>query len=215
MAAIVLKNVLVPSAGFAPGAGLNLEIQDREFVVLTGPPRSGVSRLLRMMAGLEETEGEILLDDRRVKSALPNNGDIAFVSKDYAPYPRMSVFDNLAFGLQRGKFPNPEIKKRVSAVAEMMSLQELLEREATLLGPEDRQRVALARAMALQPKTFLFDEPFSLLEAEARIRGRAEIKKLHQRLPAAIVYATHDPTDAMAMGVRMVVIDRGIVQQDG
>ncbi|MEY2529030.1 MAG: multiple sugar transport system ATP-binding protein [Verrucomicrobiota bacterium] len=210
MAAIVLRNVSV-----APSSELNLEIRDREFVVLTGPPGSGISRILRIVAGLESSPGETLLDDRAINDGSPKDRDVALVSRDYAPYPRMSVFDNLAVGLRRRKFPPAEIKKRVQSVAEIMTLRELLDREGQSLDPEERQRVALARAMALQPKTFLFDEPNSNLPPEARFRGRAEIKRLYQRLPATIVYATHDPIEAMAMGVRIVIIDRGIVQQDG
>jgi multiple sugar transport system ATP-binding protein len=210
MAAIVLKNL-----SLEPGSELTLEIRDREFVVLTGPPGSGISRILRIVAGLESSQGETQLDGRPINGVLPKDRDVALISRNYAPYPRMSVFDNLALGLRRRKFPTAEIKKRVQTVAKIMALQEPLDREAQSLVPEERQRVALARAMVLQPKTFLFDEPFSTLEAEARLRGRAEIKRLYQRLPATIVYATHDPIEAMAMGARTVVIERGIVRQDG
>jgi multiple sugar transport system ATP-binding protein len=210
MAEIVLRNLSIE-----PGSELALQIRDREFVVLTGPPGSGVSRILRIVAGLESSPGEVLLDDRLVNGVAPKDRDVALVTRDYAPYPGMSVFDNLALGLRRRKFPTAEIKKRVQTVAEIMALRELLDREAQTLVPEERQRVALARAMALQPKTFLFDEPFSSLEPEARLRGRAEIKRLHQRFPATIVYATHDPIEAMAMGVRIVVMEQGTVRQDG
>jgi multiple sugar transport system ATP-binding protein len=215
MAAIILKNLSIAPNGFAPENALNLEIRDREFVVLTGPPGSGITRILRIIAGLEPSAGEALLDGRTLDGVSPHERDVALVSKDYAPYPRMSVFDNLALGLQRRKFSKTEIEKRIQATAEIMGLREILDREAESLGPEERQRIALARAMVFQPKTFLFDESFSALEAEARFRGRVEIKKLHQRLPATMVYATHDPVEALAMGARTVVIDQGIVQQDG
>ena len=215
MAAIILKNLSIAANGFAGESALNLEIRDREFVVLTGPPGCGIPRILRIIAGLERSPGEAMLDDRPLAGISPRDLDIALVSRNYVPYPRMSVFDNLALGLQRRKFSTKEIEKRVRAAAEIMALQKLLDREAQSLGPEERQRIALARAMVLQPKTFLFDEPFSALEAEARFRGRFEIKRLHQRFPATMVYATHDPVEAMAMGARIVVIDRGVVQQDG
>ncbi|HKP03160.1 MAG TPA: ABC transporter ATP-binding protein [Chthoniobacterales bacterium] len=215
MAGIILKNLSVARTSLAPESGLHLEIGDREFVVLTGPRGSGISTILRMIAGLEPSQGETLVDGRPLNGIPPKDRDVALVSKDYAPYPRMSVFDNLALGLRRRKFSAAEIKKRILDVAEILGLQALLDRDADSLGQEERQRVALARAMVLQPKTFLFDEPFSSLGTEVRLRGRAEIKRLHQRLPATIVYATHDPVDAMAMGSRTVVINRGMVQQDG
>lgn len=215
MAAVVIKNVPLGRSDLSAEGRLNLEIPDREFVVLTGPPGCGVSTILRMIAGLESGTGEIFLDERLLDGVPPKDRDVALVSKDYVPYPRLSVFDNLAFGLRRRSFPKVEVEKRVRSAAEIAGLTEMLERNVQLLDKEQRQRVALARAMALQPKVFLFDEPFSMLEPKTRIIGRGEIKKLHQRQPATMIYATHDPMEAMAMGGRIVVTAHGVVQQDG
>ena len=213
MAPVVLKNVSPVIPGGSP---VNLEIKDREFVVLTGPANSGSSTILRMIAGLAEfSQGEILLADRRMNDVPAADRDVALVSRDYAPYPGMSVYENLAFGLERRKFAKVEIKKRVLAAAEILGLQEQLERAPQSLSGEERQLVALARAMVQQPKVFLFDEPFSGPGLDAAMRGRAEIKKLRQRLPATMIYATSDPVEAMAIGERIVVLDRGVVQQDG
>ena len=170
MAAVVLKNVapVVPD-----GSPVNLEIKDREFVVLTGPANSGSSKILRMIAGLAEFSlGEILLADRRMNDVPAADRDVALVSRDYAPYPGMSVYENLAFGLERRKFAKAEIKKRVLAAAEILGLQEQLERRPQSLSGEERQLVALARAMVQQPKVFLFDEPFSGPGLDAAMRGR-------------------------------------------
>ena len=195
---------------------LNLEIQDREFVVLVGPPNCGISSIVRMIAGLDDiSKGDIFIGDRRVNDMPPKDRDIAMVSQNYAPYPRMSVYDNLAFGLKLRKFPSAEIKKRVLAAAGIVGLQELLERKPESLSGEQRQRVAIARAIALQPKVFLFDEPLANLEAKTRGQMRNEITKLHQRLQATMIYATHDPIEAMAMGGRIVVMNDGAIQQDG
>jgi multiple sugar transport system ATP-binding protein len=208
MAGITLKNIRV-----GQGA-LNLEIKDREFVVLTGPVDCGSSAILRMIAGLDAVpEGEILLGERRINDVAPKDRDLALVTHDYALYPGKSVYENLALGLERRKFGDTEIKKRVHAVAEILGFEGSLDRKPRADG-EERQRIALARAMVLQPKVFLFDEPFSGLEAAARGRGRAEIKKLHQRLPATMIYASPDPVEALALGERIVVMDRGSVQQD-
>lgn len=209
MAGITLRNVQV-----GQGA-LNLEIGDREFVVLTGPRDCGSSAILRMIAGLDAlTGGEIFLGERRINDLSPHDRDLAFVAPDYAPYPGLSVYENLALALGRRKFAEAEARKRVLAVAAILGLQEPLDRKPGV-DREERQLIALGRAMVLQPKVFLFDEPFSGLDAVARSRGRAEIKKLHQRLPATMIYATHDPVEALAMGERTVVLDRGLVQQDG
>jgi multiple sugar transport system ATP-binding protein len=215
MAAIFLKNVSLDRDHFSSERTLNLEIRDREFVVLTGPAGCGLSRILRMIAGLEATTGEVFLDERLLDAVPPKDRDVALIAKGYEPYPRMSVFDNLAFGLRRRRLSKPEVEKRVRAAAEIAGLKELLEDDGQLLDAETRQRIALARAMVLQPKVFLYDEPFSTLEPKAQMAGRAEIKKLYQRLPATMIYATHDPMEAMAMGGRLVVIAQGIVQQDG
>lgn len=210
MAAITLKKV--PLGANA----LNLEIEDREFVVLTGPVGCGDSTILRMIAGFEgPPQGDIHLGERRINDVSPKDRDVALVAQAYAPYPDMSVHENLAFALKRRGFAATEITKRVFAVAEILGLQEQLRQKPHLLSSEERQLMALARAMVLQPKVFLFDHPFSTLGREAQTRGRAEIKKLHQRMPATMIYATHDPMEAMALGERTVVLDKGIVQQDG
>lgn len=213
MATVTLKNV----AGISPGeaGGLDLQVQDREFVVLAGPPDCGSSTILRMIAGLVEIpQGDILLDERRLNDAAPFDRDVAFVSHDYAPYPRLSVSENIAFGLARRKFAKAETEKRVRAVVEILGLQGQLECKPPSLSLEERQLMALGRAMVLQPKVLLFDKPFSALAPDARRRGRAEIKNLHQRLPATMIYATDDPVDALAMGARTVVLDHGGVRQD-
>lgn len=217
MASVVLKNISqFGREHFAAEGALDLEIQDREFIVLAGPDGSGKSAILRLIAGLEEiSHGDILLDDRCINDIRPHDRDIALVSHDYTPYPRMTVYENLAFGLERRKFAKTEIKKRIVAAAEILGLGELLEKKPDSLSGEERQRIALARAVVRQPKVFLFDEPFSTLDSDARTRGRAEIKKLHQRLPVTMIYATRDPVEALAIANRLVVLDRGAVQQDG
>ena len=211
MAKIALNNI--SALGLAD---FSLEIQDREFVVLAGPPGCGSSAVLRAIAGLEEpSRGDVLFGERRMNGVPPKDREIAFVAKDYAPYPRLSVYENLAFALRSGDFPKAETKKRVLAAAEVLGLQEIMERMPETLSAEDRQRLGLARAIVRQPKVILFDEPFASLDGEARARGRAQIRKLHQRLPATIIYTTHDPVEALALGDRLVVLDRGVVQQDG
>ena len=210
MTAVTLKNVQLGASA------LNLAIGDREFVVLTGPAGCGNSTILRLIAGLEKApQGDIHLGERPINGVSPQDRDVALVAEGYAPYPDMSVHENLAFALKRRGFAETEIKKRVLAVAEILGLQEQLRQQPHLLSSEERQFMALARAMVLQPKVFLFDNPFSALGREAQTRGRAEIKKLHQRMPSAMIYATHDPMEAMALGERTVVLDKGIVQQDG
>jgi multiple sugar transport system ATP-binding protein len=195
---------------------LNLDIQDHEFVVLAGPAGCGKSSVIRMIAGLEEiSQGDIFIGDRRVNDVTPKDRDVAWVAESFVPYPGMSVSAHLAFGLTLRKFSKAEIKKRVQSAAEILGLQELLERKAEVLSLEQRQRLALARAVALQPKVFLFDEPLSHLEAAARTQMRKEIAKLHQRLQATLIYATRDPVEAMALGGRMVLLNEGTVQQAG
>lgn len=211
MAGIALHNISIGRL-----TDFSLEIQDREFVVLAGPPDCGSSTILRVIAGLEDpSQGDVFFGERRMNGVPPKNREVAVVAKNYAPYPRMSVHDNLAFALRPGTFSAAETKKRVLAAAEVLGLQELMERMPETLSDEERQRVALARAIARQPKIILFDEPFPSLDAEARARGRAEIRKLRQRLPATtIIYATSDQVEALALGDRLVVLDRGVVQQD-
>jgi multiple sugar transport system ATP-binding protein len=221
MASVSLTNVskIYPGKNGRDVTAVNdlaLEIQDREFVVLVGPRNCGISSIVRMIAGLDDiSKGDIFIGDRRVNDMPPKDHAIAMVSQNYVPYPRMSVYENLAFGLKLRKFPNSEIKKRVLAAAGILGLQELLERKSESLSSEQRQRVAIARAIALQPKVFLFDEPLASLEAKRGGQMRNEIAKLHQRLQVTMIYATHDPIEAMAMGSRVVVIDAGVVQQDG
>lgn len=211
MSAVRLREVR--SAGLP--AAINLTIPDREFVVLTGPAANGTSAILRLIAGLEEPiEGDILFDERRVNEMAPNEREIAFVSRDYAAYPRMTVFENLAIGLRRKRFAETEIEKRVTGVAEALGLQEILPGLPLTLSPEQVRLVALARAMVRQPKVFLFDEPFGGLTSAAARRGRAEIMKLHQRGSATILLATHDPAEALSFGQRTLIVDGGIIQQD-
>ena len=210
MAAVTLRNVQLGAEA------LDLEIGNREFVVLTGPVGCGSSTILRMIAGLEEIpRGDIHLGDRRINDVQLKDRDIALVAHGFSPYPNMSVHENLAFGLQRRGFAETEIKKRVLAVVDILGLQAQLERKPQSLSGEERQLVSLARAMVLQPKVFLLDNPFSTLEPDAQRRGWAHVKKLHQRMPATMIYATHDPREALALGERTVVLDNGIVQQDG
>ena len=194
----------------------SLDIQEREFVVLTGPVGCGKSSVVRMIAGLEEiSKGEIFLGDRRLNGVPPKDRDIALVAENHTLYPRLLVYDNLAFPLALRKFSKTEIKKRVAAAVEIVELREALERRPNSLSAEERQRVALGRALARQPKVLLFDEPFASLDATARARMRAQVKKLRQRLPATIIYVTGDPVEAMALGERIVVMNNGIIAQDG
>jgi multiple sugar transport system ATP-binding protein len=171
---------------------------------------------MRMIAGLKEiSHGEIFLDERRLNDVPPNERDVAFLSHGYTPYPRMPVYENIALGLRRRKFAETEIKKRILSVAEVLGLDKELEARSHSLSDEKRQLTGLACAMARQPKVYLFDEPFAGFQASTQPRGRAEIRKLYQRASATIIYATHDPMEAMALGERTLVLDGGVVQQDG
>ena len=206
----------MPSVTLKDINNLDLEIQDREFVVLAGPTGCGASAILRMIAGLDPvSNGDIFIGERRVNDLPPKDRDVVMVFQDYTPYPRMSVEDNLAFALQLRKFSETEIKKRVAAAAEMLGLQAVLDRRPESLSAEQRQRLAVARAVARQPKVFLFDELCLGLEPEARARMRDEIRKLHQRGQGTLIYATHDPVEAMSLGDRLVVLHNGLIQQDG
>src|SRR2546423_1078778 len=219
MAKVVVKNV----SKIYPGdkgrdvtavRDVNLEIHDREFVVLVGPSGCGKSTTLRMIAGLEEiSRGEIYIGDRLVNDVAPKDRDIAMVFQNYALYPHMTVYDNLAFGLKLRKYSKTEIKKRVQDAARTLGIEDLLERNPKALSGGQRQRVAVGRAIVRQPKVFLFDEPLSNLDAKMRVQMRAEITKLHQRLQATIIYVTHDQIEAMTMGDRIVVMHNGLVQQ--
>jgi multiple sugar transport system ATP-binding protein len=193
---------------------VNLEIEDREFVVLVGPSGCGKSTTLRMIAGLEEiSKGDIYIGEKRVNDVPPKDRDIAMVFQNYALYPHMSVYDNMAFGLKLRRYPKTEIKKRVMDAAGILGIEELLDRRPKALSGGQRQRVAVGRAIVRQPKVFLFDEPLSNLDAKMRVQMRTEITKLHQRLQATMVYVTHDQIEAMTMGDRIVVMNGGVVQQ--
>ena len=190
---------------------VSVEIEEREFVVLLGPLGCGNSTLLRMIAGLEAvSQGDIYIGDKRVNDLAPKDRDIAMVFADYALYPHMSVYDNVSFGLKLRKFPKQEIKRRVTDAATILGIEELLDRKPKSLSGAQRQRVAVARAIVRQPKVFLFDAPLSNFDP----RMRSEIVKLHQRLQATMIYATHDPVEAMTMADRIVVMNEGLVQQD-
>lgn len=192
----------------------NLDIKDKEFMVLVGPSGCGKSTLLRMIAGLEEiSDGVLAIDGIRMNEVIPKDRDIAMVFQNYALYPHMSVYDNMAFGLKLRKFPSKEIKKRVEDAADILGLSDLLDRKPKELSGGQRQRVAVGRAIIRKPKVFLFDEPLSNLDAKLRVQMRLEISKLHQQLGATMIYVTHDQTEAMTMGDRITVLKDGLIQQ--
>ncbi|MCX7847152.1 MAG: sn-glycerol-3-phosphate ABC transporter ATP-binding protein UgpC, partial [bacterium] len=192
----------------------NLEIKDKEFVVLVGPSGCGKSTTLRMVAGLEEiTEGEIWIGDRLVNDVPPKDRDIAMVFQNYALYPHMTVYKNMAFGLMLRKYPKKEIHERVMEAARILGLEEYLNRKPKQLSGGQRQRVAVGRAIVRKPKVFLFDEPLSNLDAKMRVQMRTEISKLHARLQTTMIYVTHDQVEAMTMGDRIVVMKDGYIQQ--
>ncbi|WP_025028747.1 ABC transporter ATP-binding protein [Caldalkalibacillus mannanilyticus] len=194
----------------------NLDIADKEFIVFVGPSGCGKSTTLRMVAGLEEiSEGDLYIGDRRVNDVAPKDRDIAMVFQNYALYPHMNVFDNMAFGLKLRKFKKEEIKKRVDEAAKILGIENLLERKPKELSGGQRQRVALGRAIVREPQVFLMDEPLSNLDAKLRVQMRAEITKLHKRLETTIIYVTHDQIEAMTMADRIVIMKDGIVQQVG
>ncbi len=215
MANVVLKGVAKIFDGDVVAVrDMNLEVLDREFVVLVGPSGCGKSTLLRMVAGLEEvTEGEIMIGDRLVNDVPPKDRDIAMVFQNYALYPHMSVYDNMAFGLRLRKYPKDEIDERVREAADILGIGELLDRRPKALSGGQRQRVAVGRAIVRKPKVFLFDEPLSNLDAKLRVQMRTEISKLHERLKATIIYVTHDQVEAMTMGSRIVVMKDGLSHQ--
>ncbi|HJT59750.1 MAG TPA: sn-glycerol-3-phosphate ABC transporter ATP-binding protein UgpC [Ktedonobacteraceae bacterium] len=195
---------------------INLDIKDKEFLVLVGPSGCGKSTCLRMVAGLEDaTEGEIYIGDRVVNNVDPKDRDIAMVFQNYALYPHMTVYDNMAFGLKLRHFPSQEIKKRVEDAADILGLQQLLKRKPKELSGGQRQRVALGRALVRSAQVFLLDEPLSNLDAKLRVQTRAEISKIHQRVQTTFIYVTHDQTEAMTMGTRIAVLNAGIIQQLG
>jgi multiple sugar transport system ATP-binding protein len=195
---------------------VNLHIRDKEFIVLVGPSGCGKSTTLRMVAGLEEiTAGEITIGDRVVNDLPPKDRDIAMVFQNYALYPHMTVYDNMAFGLKMRKFPKAEIQKRVQDAAEILGIQELLRRKPRQLSGGQRQRVAVGRAIVRHPQVFLFDEPLSNLDAKLRVQMRVELKRLHDRLETTAIYVTHDQVEAMTLGDRVVVMKDGWIQQVG
>ncbi|MBO4693300.1 MAG: sn-glycerol-3-phosphate ABC transporter ATP-binding protein UgpC [Clostridia bacterium] len=215
MASLSLRNVYKRyPGGVTAVSDFNLEIKDKEFIILVGPSGCGKSTTLRMVAGLEEiTEGEIYIGDRLVNDVAPKDRDIAMVFQNYALYPHMTVFDNMAFGLKLRKTPKDEIRRRVEEAAKILDIEHLLERKPKALSGGQRQRVALGRAIVREPKVFLLDEPLSNLDAKLRAQMRTEISKLHQRLGTTFIYVTHDQTEAMTMGTRIVVMKAGFVQQ--
>jgi multiple sugar transport system ATP-binding protein len=219
MAQVTLENLtkIYPEKG---GAGvvavkkINLQIADREFMVLVGPSGCGKSTTLRMIAGLEEiSEGKITIGDQVVNEVLPKDRDIAMVFQNYALYPHMSVYENMAFGLKLRKFSKAEIEARVREAAVMLGLEPYLQRKPKALSGGQRQRVALGRAIVRKPKVFLFDEPLSNLDAKMRVSTRTEISKLHARLGATMIYVTHDQVEAMTMGDRICVMKDGNIMQ--
>jgi multiple sugar transport system ATP-binding protein len=215
MAEVVLKNVSkVFQGGVVAVDNASIEVADREFLVLVGPSGCGKSTFLRMIAGLEDaTSGEIYIDGRLVNDVAPKDRDIAMVFQNYALYPHMSVFENMAFGLRLRKYPKEEIKGRVEEAAQILGIESLLDRKPKALSGGQRQRVAVGRAIVRKPKVFLFDEPLSNLDAKLRVQMRTEISKLHSRLQATMVYVTHDQIEAMTMGDRIVVLKDGLIQQ--
>src|SRR5690242_12219546 len=192
---------------------LNVEVADGEFLVLVGPSGCGKTTALRMLAGLEDvTSGRILIGDRVVNNVAPGSRDVAMVFQSYALYPHMTVFDNLAFSLRNAKLPKDEINRRVSSAADVLELSTMLKRKPKQLSGGQRQRVALGRAIVREPKAFLMDEPLSNLDAALRVQTRAEILKLQQRLGTTTIYVTHDQIEAMTMGDRIAVMNKGQLQ---
>lgn len=193
---------------------VNLEIKDKEFVVLVGASGCGKSTLLRMIAGLEDiSDGEIYIGDKKVNNVPPKDRDIAFVFQSYALYPHMTVRENIAFGLKMRKVAKKTIDEKVAQAAEILNLGEYLDRKPKQLSGGQRQRVALGRAIVRNPKVFLMDEPLSNLDAKLRVQMRSEIKKLHEKLQTTFIYVTHDQTEALTMGDRIVVLNNGDIQQ--
>jgi multiple sugar transport system ATP-binding protein len=193
---------------------LNIQIEDKEFLVLVGPSGCGKSTALRLLAGLEDiTDGRILIGEQIVNDVAPKDRDIAMVFQSYALYPHMSVYDNMAFGLKLRKTPKQEIKQRVEKAADILGISQLLDRKPRQLSGGQRQRVAVGRAIVREPKVFLFDEPLSNLDAKLRVETRANISKLHQQLQTTFIYVTHDQVEAMTMASRIAVLSAGVLQQ--
>ena len=215
MASLSLKNInkTYPN-GFVAVKDFNLEIADKEFIIFVGPSGCGKSTTLRMIAGLEEiTSGELWIGDKLVNDVEPKDRDIAMVFQNYALYPHMSVYDNMAFGLKLRKTPKDQIDKLVHEAARVLGIEHLLDRKPKALSGGQRQRVAMGRAIVRNPKVFLMDEPLSNLDAKLRVQMRIEISKLHQKLQTTIIYVTHDQTEAMTLGTRIIVMKDGVIQQ--
>ena len=217
MATVEMKGIgKVYDGGVRAVENANITVNDREFVVLVGPSGCGKTTTLRMVAGLEDiTEGELFIDGKMVNDVPPKDRDIAMVFQNYALYPHMTVYDNMAFGLKIRKYPKAEIQSRVNEAAGILDIEELLDRKPKALSGGQRQRVAVGRAIVRKPKVFLFDEPLSNLDAKLRVQMRAEISNLHNRLQATMIYVTHDQVEAMTMADKIVVLKAGLIQQIG
>src|SRR3990172_7194285 len=214
MAKVSFENVVKKYGDVTAVSNLNIDVADKEFLVLVGPSGCGKTTALRCLAGLEEiTSGQIKIADRVVNDVAPKDRDIAMVFQSYALYPHLSVYDNMAFGLKLRKVPRDEIKRRVQEAADILGIQDLLGRKPRQLSGGQRQRVAVGRAIVREPKVFLFDEPLSNLDAKLRVETRAEISKLHQSLATTFIYVTHDQVEAMTMASRIAVINGGVLQQ--
>src|SRR5215218_5513757 len=215
MARVELEKVSkIYPGGIRAVNAIDLQIKDQEFIVLVGPSGCGKSTTLRMVAGLEEiSEGEIKIGERVVNNVPPKNRDIAMVFQNYALYPHMTVYRNMAFGLKLRKMPKPQIHQRVMEAAKILDIEHLLERKPKALSGGQRQRVAVGRAIVREPAAFLFDEPLSNLDAKLRVTTRAELKRLHHRLKTTTIYVTHDQEEAMTLGDRIVVMKDGLIQQ--
>jgi len=215
MSSVTLKGIYKRYAGGVTAVSdFNLDIEDKEFIILVGPSGCGKSTTLRMVAGLEEiSEGELYIDNKLVNDVAPKDRDIAMVFQNYALYPHMTVYENMAFGLKLRKTPKAEIKKRVDEAAKILDISHLLDRKPKALSGGQRQRVALGRAIVRSPKVFLLDEPLSNLDAKLRAQMRTELTKLHQKLATTFIYVTHDQIEAMTMGSRIVVMKDGFIQQ--
>lgn len=215
MSNLSLKNIYKVYPGNVTAVNdFNIEIKDKEFIVFVGPSGCGKSTILRMIAGLEEiSEGELFIGDKRVNEVAPKDRDIAMVFQNYALYPHMSVYDNMAFGLKLRNLDKNEADKKVKEAAKILDIEHLLKRKPKALSGGQRQRVALGRAMVREPNVFLMDEPLSNLDAKLRVQMRTEISKLHKKLQTTFIYVTHDQTEAMTMGSRIVVMKDGLVQQ--
>src|SRR5919206_1726192 len=216
MAEVALRQIVKTFDSTPAVRGIDLDIEDKEFIVLVGPSGCGKSTTLRMIAGLEEaTAGEIWIGGDLVNDVPPKDRDIAMVFQNYALYPHMTVFDNMAFGLKLRRIPKPEIRERVEDAARILDITDLLERRPKQLSGGQRQRVAMGRAIVRHPKVFLFDEPLSNLDAKLRVAMRTEIKRVHQKVMTTTVYVTHDQVEAMTLADRVVVMNGGRIEQIG